>query len=97
MQVVLPYRLSESDLSRQGRGVGDLHAVAGDQHPVFRPLPVSLVIDADDGDLIVGEKVTFDGFAEPEPVKHPAELGLSSIDAYSNSASSAAFNTRPVK
>ena len=48
----------------------------GDEHALLRPLPIGGVVHADDGDLVVGQKAALDGFAEPQPVEHGAELGF---------------------
>ena len=51
-------------MSRQRPSVGDLPPVASDEGALLRPLTVSVVVDTDHGDLIVGEQVTFDRLSE---------------------------------
>lgn len=75
MQVVLPHRLSQTDLPGKGPCVGDLLPVEGDESALLRPIEVRVIVHADYGDLVVGEQVAFNRLAERESVEDISELG----------------------
>ena len=59
-KVVLPHCLRQPDLPGQGSDVSDLLTVTGDEGALLHLLQVRLVVDADDGDLVVSEQFPFD-------------------------------------
>ena len=54
-KVVLPHCLRQPDLPGQGSDVSDLLTVTGDEGALLHLLQVRLVVDADDGDLVVSD------------------------------------------